>query len=591
MPRANPRAVIVSEVQLVPSANRLKMTKNNQFDSDMHSKGQDLPLTKLTNTVKGDQKANVPSAFKKNVVPRKTSSLTVANHIVEEPVAVKLVKSISIKEQRHQQRVIITQLTIDRKIKKDVEDKYTGWGQKLKGPQVEDPVVQSLLDLRKGSKARRLESIKQMKQVVAGEGSCAAHNKYYEFENILATDSDTTQDSYRLDINEERDDETDDSDDFNLDLSKDEPKGDDDVTGFRVFVYNKFTEPLKSIYLSPTVTTSSLEYIQSLLNETYVNELMAFINPSFYKRSHDHRYPPTDREKEKRKKGRKDDGQSSTQSSRKDKAPTVQAQEDTLADQPQDQKDVYVLNRPNKLKELIQKYELTMTDLEGVGLEKLKQQYKNDVELEYLVDQPKAAVLSKAQWNSDEGDVSKPSTKEKYTTSLTKRYAARYHIQVIEDIVLDIWSKEVHRYQIEALNGIHHWEQDMYLLNVQDKMHHLPSDDEIDLNNALILIIQRTIIKNRVEDLQLGVENYQRTLNLTKPKLYFDGIDEKIPYTMTRTEKGVVYLNKHNHQSLMKLNEAYKFRDGTLMKIQENLIDMVNKSKMGRGNARLRGGD
>ncbi|GJS88356.1 hypothetical protein Tco_0770992 [Tanacetum coccineum] len=49
-------------------------------------------------------------------------------------------------------------------------------------------------------------------------------------------------------------------------------------------------------------------------------------------------------------------------------------------------------------------------------------------------------------------------TGEKYATSLTKHFAARYHIQGIEDMILDRWGKKIHRYQIEALNGIHHWE-------------------------------------------------------------------------------------------------------------------------------------
>ncbi|GKC28693.1 hypothetical protein Tco_1035987 [Tanacetum coccineum] len=49
-----------------------------------------------------------------------------------------------------------------------------------------------------------------------------------------------------------------------------------------------------------------------------------------------------------------------------------------------------------KLKELILKDELTIADLKGAGLEKLKKQYKNDVELEYHVDQLKAAVLTEA---------------------------------------------------------------------------------------------------------------------------------------------------------------------------------------------------
>ncbi|GJV79325.1 hypothetical protein Tco_1515195 [Tanacetum coccineum] len=87
--------------------------------------------------------------------------------------------------------------------------------------------------MRKGSKASKLESLKQAKQEVRGEGSSAAHNKYYEFKNISATDSDATQDSSRSDSNEERDNEIDDSD---MDLSEDERKGDDDVAGFGVLI-------------------------------------------------------------------------------------------------------------------------------------------------------------------------------------------------------------------------------------------------------------------------------------------------------------------------------------------------------------------
>ncbi|GJW70376.1 hypothetical protein Tco_0127293 [Tanacetum coccineum] len=84
-------------------------------------------------------------------------------------------------------------------------------------------------------------------------------------------------------------------------------------------------------------------------------------------------------------------------------------------------------------------------------IRKAEQQYKNAVELEYHVDQLKAAVLIEAKWNNDEDDVSKPklferhmskntklhpsfynndfyylvsmSTKEKYNTSITKHYA------------------------------------------------------------------------------------------------------------------------------------------------------------------------
>ncbi|GJZ99959.1 hypothetical protein Tco_0672510 [Tanacetum coccineum] len=299
---------------------------------------------------------------------------------------------------------------------------------------------------------------------------------------------------------------------------------------------------------------------------------------------------------------------------------------------------------------------ITIADLEGVGLEMLKRQYKNDVELEYHVEKLKATVLEEAQSNNVN-----LSTGEKYTTSLTKHFATRYHTEGIEDLIPDRWSKKIHLYQIDALNEIHHLEdarkdffkaemgnrssnmvysdkriifvvevnvkvnvkkkwgysflmsivvrrsdnkeyefsytdlprlslndvEDMYLLKVQDKLHHLKLDIEIDFINALLLFIKRVVIQNRIEDLQLRVEIYQRTLNLTKPKFYFLGIDQKIPYTTLGTEKEVVYVNQHNMKSLMKLNEVNKFCDGTLLKVQEDLLKMVKKNVLGHGNKRL----
>ncbi|GJQ91943.1 nucleic acid-binding, OB-fold-like protein [Tanacetum coccineum] len=570
------------------------------FDSDMHSEGQDSPLTKLTNTIKGTYRfgmeipdtmindackksagykyyrakkaksekakaAEEPEEQHASLVKRKQDLLlSLADNIVEEPVAVELVKSISIEEQQHQQCLV-----------------------------VEDPAVQSLLDLRKGSKASRLKSLKQAKQAVGGEGSSVAHKKYYEFENILATDSDASQDFSRSDTDEKE---------MMILMILIWIYRDDDVARFGVFMYNKSTEPLNSTYLSPTITCSSLEYILSLLNETLANELTYFMNNpiytdahitsvvanpegnpevlldvvpydlgsldaqdvelSFHKSTHDNQDPFNDREGENMKKRTKDASEPSSRSLRKDKSHVVPAQEDTHANQHQDQEDVYVQNHPNpgwftkkscqqmlreeqhakKLKELIQKDELTIADLEVVFIE--------------------------AEWNIGEGDVSKPRsferhmsksikphpsfynndfyhlvclrTGEKYTTSLTKHYAARYHIQGIEDMILNRWSKEVHRYQIESLNGIHHWEdarqdffkakinnrspgkvylekrimrsnnkeytfsyadlsrlslndiEDRYLLKVQDKLHHLQPEFEKDINNALTLYLKNS---------------------------------------------------------------------------------------------------
>ncbi|GJV72474.1 hypothetical protein Tco_1492469 [Tanacetum coccineum] len=191
-----------------------------------------------------------------------------------------------------------------------------------------------------------------------------------------------------------------------------------------------------------------------------------------------------------------------------------------------------------------------------------------------------------------------------------KHYVARYYKEGIEDRIPERWSKEVRRYHFEALNGIHHWEEDIidffkarmsavtegnvYLelrikSVVQDKLHHILLEFLKDFNNAFFMFIRRIVIKNRVEDIQLGVERYQRTLNLTKPTIFFEGIDQRIPFTMTTMHKGVVYLNQYNIKSLMKLSEVKKFSDGTLVKIQKNLIDILSKNKLGSGNKRLKG--
>ncbi|GKC42310.1 hypothetical protein Tco_1060032 [Tanacetum coccineum] len=129
--------------------------------------------------------------------------------------------------------------------------------------------------------------------------------------------------------------------------------------------------------------------------------------------------------------------------------------------------------------------------------------------------------------------------------------------------------------------------EDMYLLQVQDKLHHLLLEFVKDFNNALIMFIKRVVIRNMVEDIQLRVESYQQT-NLTKPMMSFEEIDQRIAFTMTATHKGVVYLNQYNVKSLMKLSEVKKFCDGTLEKIQENLIEFVKWNKLGTGNKRLK---
>ncbi|GJW68958.1 hypothetical protein Tco_0123382 [Tanacetum coccineum] len=73
--------------------------------------------------------------------------------------------------------------------------------------------------------------------------------------------------------------------------------------------------------------------------------------------------------------------------------------------------------------------------------------------------------------------------------------------------------------------------KDMLLLVVQHKLFQFDDSDIVDLIVALCMFTRSLIIKRRVEDLQLGVESYQKKLNITKPQKTFPGIKVKELYT------------------------------------------------------------
>ncbi|GJX18875.1 hypothetical protein Tco_0221552 [Tanacetum coccineum] len=60
--------------------------------------------------------------------------------------------------------------------------------------------------------------------------------------------------------------------------------------------------------------------------------------------------------------------------------------------------------------------------------------------------------------------------------------------------------------------------EDLYLLNLQGHLDHLPSKDKKILTTAVNLWTKNLVIRQRVEDFQLGIESYQTQLNLTKPR-------------------------------------------------------------------------
>ncbi|GKB59549.1 hypothetical protein Tco_0915735 [Tanacetum coccineum] len=92
--------------------------------------------------------------------------------------------------------------------------------------------------------------------------------------------------------------------------------------------------------------------------------------------------------------------------------------------------------------------------------------------------------------------------------------------------------------------------EDMLLLLVQGKVTNLNVEERIAFNVSLRMFTRRVVIQRRVEDLQLGVESYQKKLNLTKP------------------------------DTLMRLDELHKFSDGTLDDVRTALNDRLKGIRM-----------
>nr|GFA02308.1 hypothetical protein [Tanacetum cinerariifolium] len=188
----------------------------------------------------------------------------------------------------------------------------------------------------------------------------------------------------------------------------------------------------------------------------------------------------------------------------------------------------------------------------------LKDTCKSFIELEFHFKECYKAVNDRLDWHNPEGyeypcDLSKPlpliedqrrqvvpvdyfinndlkylkggSSSSKYATSIIRTKAAKYNnIEGIEDMVPRLWSPMKVAYNKHAfkqgdfqrlnLRDI----EDMILLLVQIKLSNLDVDDRYDLGLALRMFSKRIVILHYVKDLQLGVESYQKKLNITRPE-------------------------------------------------------------------------
>ncbi|GKF07461.1 hypothetical protein Tco_0041685, partial [Tanacetum coccineum] len=171
----------------------------------------------------------------------------------------------------------------------------------------------------------------------------------------------------------------------------------------------------------------------------------------------------------------------------------------------------------------------------------------------------------------------------------TKRILAVTHVSVmrkhgygyLEEIVVRRADNALYRFKEGdfprlRINDI----EDMLPLVVQNQLTNLLGDDVADFAIALRMFTRSLVIQKRVEDLQLGVESYQKKINVTKPDTTRSDLRKRHPYTSYRDPQGFIYVNNHKRNRLMCSDELYKFSDGTLTRLLSSLEDITKNINM-----------
>ncbi|GJR73684.1 hypothetical protein Tco_0086049 [Tanacetum coccineum] len=151
-----------------------------------------------------------------------------------------------------------------------------------------------------------------------------------------------------------------------------------------------------------------------------------------------------------------------------------------------------------------------------------------------------------------------------------KNKAAKYdNIEGIEDMVPTLWSP-VKWYDYVYLEEVivRRDDQKLYKFMKGDfsrvNMH--------DIKDLMLLLW--------VEDLQLGVESYQKKLNLTKPVTFRFDISKITLYTAYKNPQGIIYLDKYKRNRLIRSDELYKFCDATLTSVRNVLHNIANNLRI-----------
>ncbi|GJV35040.1 hypothetical protein Tco_1407517 [Tanacetum coccineum] len=217
------------------------------------------------------------------------------------------------------------------------------------------------------------------------------------------------------------------------------------------------------------------------------------------------------------------------------------------------------------------------------GLEELVPSLWVESELEYDI----SAVYGITHWwfrrkefyinkHSESSDREAVRSQMRILSVISVKVFEKYGYNYLREIILRRADYQEYKISEKDFKNLHPNDfEDLFLLNIQEKLNHLPKTDKISLHTAVNMWMRNLVIRNRVGDLQLGIESYQTKINLERPN--WDAADYyfKEDYTIVPKPRAVVYRDRNDQRKLMRLNELHKFSDGTLTRVMEKLDQMV----------------
>ncbi|GJZ89104.1 retrovirus-related pol polyprotein from transposon TNT 1-94 [Tanacetum coccineum] len=174
-------------------------------------------------------------------------------------------------------------------------------------------------------------------------------------------------------------------------------------------------------------------------------------------------------------------------------------------------------------------------------------------------------VPSKYFFNNDLEYLKSSNQEKNHNTSITKKKEDTTYVKInklhgyghLEEIVVRRADRQKYMFKVGDFVNIHLNDiEDMLLLVAQHKLFNLEGSDIVDLAVALLMFTRSLIIKRRVEDVQLGVESYQKKLNLMKPQQDYLGISTKELYTPLYDPPGAIYKDLNKRKRVMRADSS-----------------------------------